>query len=131
MRITNLKDIRAAVWAGIGYLNVKSPGWQKKVNLRRLDLSNPQHCVLGEVFGTYVRGKNALGLTGADSRSSEVAALGFYLPVPLADDGSGRPHPNGSTIIAVQYNRLTAEWRAAYRASLKAQAKPSRLSARA
>jgi hypothetical protein len=102
MRITNLKDVRAAVWAGIGYLNVHRPGWRRKINLEKLDLADPTCCVLGEVYGDYSIGTNALGF-----QPGEAEKFGFYIPNTAATAENPQ---------RAQYQRLTAEWRAAYRA---------------
>ncbi len=103
MRITNLKDIRAAVWAGIGFLDANVPGWRKKINLRRLDLASPKLCVLGEVYGDYSDGADRLGF---EAGSDLAAQLGFVVP----------KIPGTNARDMTLYPRLTAEWRAAYRA---------------
>lgn len=100
MRITNLKDVRAAVWAGIGFLDSQCRDWRDKINLRKLDLKQADKCVLGEVYGTYLKGRRLLDLS-----EEQAKALGFNLP-PV----------NSVEDRIAGFARLTAEWRAAYRA---------------
>lgn len=107
MRITNLKDVRAAVWAGIGYLNVHRPGWRRKIDLDRLNLASGEQCVLGEVYGEFDKGLSTLGL---DLGTAE--ALGFL----------AKKNPDGSR-DSLDYDKLTAEWRVAYRAGQRKAAR--------
>jgi hypothetical protein len=49
-------------------LDHKKPDWFQKVSLSRLDMSNGSHCILGQIFGDYVRGLHFLGI---DDRSNK------------------------------------------------------------
>ncbi len=60
--------------AGIAFLNVVNPKWVKKIDLKKLDLSSTNTCVIGEVFGNYHDGINKMDLD-----SSQAETLGFYL----------------------------------------------------
>lgn len=93
MATVKASNVRAAVWAGIGYLDTHVKGWRKKIDLKKLDLGNPECCVLGEVYGDYDDGKKELGIS--EEKATE---LGFN-----NESGWGMAD-------------LTAEWRAAYKA---------------
>ena len=95
-----VKDVRAAIWRGTGFLDARVPGWRDKINLKKLDLSSPQFCVLGEIYGYYS--------TGIDSLFSEGGNP--------CDYGFELPEKRGAEKASTVYRRMTAEWRAAYRA---------------
>ena len=104
MRV-KISDVRASVWAGIGFLDAHVRGWRKKINLTTLDLSNNRCCVLGEIYGNYF-----VGATQLFGHDSEVAPSDFGFNLV-------------NTYGADSYARLTAEWRAAYRAGQRAAKK--------
>ena len=69
-----LTSIKKRVEAGVAYLNAVQPQWLKKIDIAKLDMGNPNVCVIGEVLGHY--GKiNELGI---DKNSEASIALGFY-----------------------------------------------------
>ncbi len=76
------------VGAGAALLDGRLPGWRDLVDVDRLDLAVCDECVLGQIFGDYSRGVDALGLTQADA-----IQLGFDRA------------PRGS------WNTLTSAWR--------------------
>lgn len=43
-------------------LDEKYPGWDKKVNLRTLQMWDADNCVLAQLYGNYSRGLSAIGL---------------------------------------------------------------------
>lgn len=76
--------------AGMVLLGGKMPGWERRIDLRKLRLSDCYRCVVGQLFRGYFDGKEALGFCdGSD--------YGF--------DGA-------------DYRALTAGWRRAIRARL-------------
>lgn len=48
---------------GVDLLDAEVPTWRDKIDPSRLHLTNCKECVLGQVFGSYEAGLNALGLT--------------------------------------------------------------------
>lgn len=73
--------------AGIAFLNVVRPGWVRKIDLDKLDLSSPKTCVIGEVLGDYYRGRSSLGLSadnGRDSAHKAVTKSGSEITLPIA-----------------------------------------------
>ncbi len=83
--------LKNRVEAGAKFLDVMSPGWEKKIDLSVLDLGLPNTCVLGEIFGNYEDGKDALGIEEAAAEG-----LGFQ----VSGDGVGSA-----------YTRLTNVWK--------------------
>ena len=67
-------------------------GWWRRVRLRSLDLSNPECCVLGQLYRSYIDGKLVLGIEGFQ----DAELLGFDTT------------PSG-------YAQLTDEWKDALR----------------
>lgn len=96
-----LSDVRAAVWAGIGFLDSRVPRWRKKIDLKKLDLRYSDCCVLGELYGDYSEGVDRL--FGGDN--DKAIELGFDVEDYTQDEDADS-----------EYKQLTAEWRAAYRA---------------
>ncbi len=39
------------VAAGAAWLDREAPGWERKINFETLDISDPRHCITGQVFG--------------------------------------------------------------------------------
>jgi hypothetical protein len=46
----------AEIERGIAWLDEVNPDWRDKINLGTLALSSLDHCVLGQVFGSYEEG---------------------------------------------------------------------------
>jgi hypothetical protein len=58
-----------AVKAGAALLDERQPGWYLEIDLPTLRVASCDTCILGQVFGSYLKGTNILGLT--DSGPSE------------------------------------------------------------
>lgn len=73
------KEILARVQRGAELLDEKLPGWERKIDLGTLEISNPCLCVLGQAFGEFTGGLGLLQL-----------GLGFFigLNVLFPDDYS-------------------------------------------
>lgn len=56
-----------AVARGRALLGSNLPGWRKLVNKYRLSMSHAQNCILGQIFGDYDRGLDALNFTRDDA----------------------------------------------------------------
>lgn len=57
------KDFSAQVTAGMSLLDQQRPGWRSEIDLGTLDLGNCQVCVLGQIFGDYEDGLEALDIS--------------------------------------------------------------------
>jgi hypothetical protein len=58
---------RISVQRGMGLLDEKAPpGWRDKVSPPTLDMGDPCHCVLAQVFGDYSQGLRELGISNPD-----------------------------------------------------------------
>lgn len=67
-------DYRERVTRGADLLDGKKPGWHTGIDLVRLNQHAPEHCVLGQLFGSY---RGALKDFGLDD--SAATAHGFRL----------------------------------------------------
>lgn len=98
-------SMAARVKAGIALLNRKRPGWMRSINLRKLDLSQPDlqedgcGCVLAQVYGKYQEGCNILF-----PHSDGSVQHGFEFDY---DDDVIESGQKPSEV----YARLTEEWR--------------------
>jgi hypothetical protein len=48
--MTSVSELRKRVSRGSKLLDRKSPGWERRIKLGRLDLSDPNSCILGQGF---------------------------------------------------------------------------------
>lgn len=48
---------------GTKLLDHVMPNWHKRINIETLDLGNRQFCILGQLYGDYLLGLRALGLS--------------------------------------------------------------------
>lgn len=99
--MTNVPDkVRARVANGIRMLDAYGPpDWRKKINLDRLHIALPTHCVLGQVYGHYEDGLRELEY-GSGIILWNVEAFGFYAPQSLFGLGDA-------------YDMLDAAWQEA------------------
>lgn len=44
------------------FLDLKRPGWLKRIKITKLDMDDPKLCILGQEFGDYHDGLDALGI---------------------------------------------------------------------
>lgn len=64
---------------GAKLLDKARPGWEKDINLQKLQLSNTAQCMLGQLYGDYTEGKGLLA-------SALEAVRATYKTVPESDD---------------------------------------------
>lgn len=69
------KTIDKRVSKGVAWLNRNRKGWLDKIDLNRLNLRDPNTCIIGEVDGDYFE---TFGNTGKKNRKAE--QFGFTLP---------------------------------------------------
>jgi hypothetical protein len=103
-----IDTIQERVSAGARALDALNPGWEDKINLDRLDVANPQLCVLGQLYGEYCDAPSGL-------RDNEIER-GFYANVAEAIDGmSFETYIARAQVIRDQinteYQDLTNSWR--------------------
>ena len=77
------------IQAGVTLLDAKNPGWESEIDLGRLNLRSDVNCVLGQLYGYFQKGKDALGLKitfDAVNRAdwTEIDNHGFHQPT-IAD----------------------------------------------
>ena len=87
-----LETIRAK--AGATLLDIVRPGWADQVSPERLDLSDCQACVLGQLYGNYTEGVEKLFAMAENGTRYTVADRAGFDVVP------------GTT-----YSTLTKAWR--------------------
>lgn len=93
-------DFTEQINNGIALLDSREPNWRDDVDVNTLDLHSLDNCVLGQVFGDYGRGMEAL-FGGERWMYSEVnAEHGFEAP---------ERDENGN-YIARPYADLTEQW---------------------
>lgn len=51
---------------GVALLDEHKPGWRDLVNVNTLDIESLENCILGQVFGGYIKGASALGISSAE-----------------------------------------------------------------
>ena len=57
-------------WKGSALLDACVPGWQNRIDIENLCVSDDKHCMLAQLFGGYLCGARKLGITDG-------ASLGF------------------------------------------------------
>jgi hypothetical protein len=80
-------DAEGRVAEGAVLLDWRMPGWRLLMDIDHLDISDQEWCVLGQLFGDYDTGVDALELTGAGVRFGF-----FYTPGEIAS-------PEGQRIL--------------------------------
>lgn len=71
---------QAAVKRGVALLDSKVYGWREMVDPSILDMNHWERCVLGQVYGTYCRGVEDLGLVYSNEdepHTSDTVSYGF------------------------------------------------------
>lgn len=52
---------------GVARLDTYRPGWRSEIDTDRLDLGSMYDCVLGQLYGSFSKGKDALCLEFGDN----------------------------------------------------------------
>ena len=74
-----MKPLEERVQAGVAFLDEHVPGWQKGVFPDQLRIADCQCCVLGQLYGEYEDGREALAVTTPKSDSTDWAiSHGFF-----------------------------------------------------
>src|SRR6478609_1123816 len=97
-----MSDYTAAVLAGASLLDEKKPGWYNNVDLNTLNVNHVYSCPLGQLFGTYSKGLNAL--FGQFDRPEDGAPFGFFIKFEV-------PKKYDSSYTWGEYQKLTEEWK--------------------
>lgn len=98
-------ESRVAVGAAL--LDQTVPGWWQRVDLETLDICRYNRCVLGQLFGDWIVGLDALFGTmpaGAEWVAAEQA--GFWV-------NEHQPDGECTDVSMPRYAALTEQWRAA------------------
>lgn len=51
-----MSEARRNVLSAISVLDEKRPGWENEIDLDRLDVADPKHCILGQLYGGFAKG---------------------------------------------------------------------------
>jgi hypothetical protein len=90
-------EVAAELRAAVALLDVTVPRWRRVVDPVRLDMTSSTRCVLGQVFGDYLAGRQALvELTGSRSTPGLRAFLGSFPVEPWRAEltrAASRPAP--------------------------------------
>lgn len=62
---------------GVALLDEHNPGWHERIDLGSLRLSTCSGCILGQLYGVYATGLEALGIKTGEKHGFAVAP-GFY-----------------------------------------------------
>jgi len=87
---------------GCAILDAATPGWQDRIDLETLDLSDPCQCILGQLYRTFGMGAIMLKLSW---RETEEAGFAVNVITPTANTAD----------TAERYRQLTDTWRAVLR----------------
>lgn len=55
-------SVEDRVARGVEILDREEPGWVNHLNTDTLDISSLENCVLGQLYGSYGEGREALGI---------------------------------------------------------------------
>jgi len=70
-----------AVAKGAAVMDERKPGWRKRVNLEAFSVASVRSCVLGQCYGSFNAGTEALGLGRVGA-----AELGFIWQIGQVDN---------------------------------------------
>jgi hypothetical protein len=89
--------VAGRVATGLALIYERDPELAELLDPATLDISDPRSCALGQLYGTFDDGLDALGLT-----ICAAAGLGF-----TCEAGDDAP----DEVAGAQFAELTAEWR--------------------
>lgn len=84
------------------FLDVQNPGWYNRIDCASLDIGSGQHCVLGQLYGNFIKGLYALRLfNDGGSILDHIADYGFGSHVAFNDhDRFGQLNEQWREVIA-------------------------------
>lgn len=98
----SVEPVAARVARGVEFLDADSPGWRDQINLKTLNVSTGEKCVLGQVYGNFLPTALRIQESGLScSKLGFVAALDKYAEPPL----------DAVKAFRDAYTDLTREWR--------------------
>ena len=91
----------SVIWVadGVALLDEVWPGWEREIDLNRLDVSDADLCILGQLYGSFTAGLEVLETKAADCIGN------FSMP-------SARFGFNAWSDELPEYDRLTDVWHA-------------------
>ncbi len=66
-----------AVKRGVVLLDSKIKDWRSKINLTWLDMNSSDTCILGQIYGSYYAGCEALGLSRPDTDQGVIDTINY------------------------------------------------------
>lgn len=82
MTTTTLPSVAERVAAGAAYLDQHQPGWDAQIDLDRLNISSACDCVLGQLYGQYLRAPLFDNAESGSDCVDRAAPLGFAFHYP-------------------------------------------------
>lgn len=116
--------IAERVARGAALLDREKPGWAARINERELNLGCCADCILGQVYGDYHRGRDALGLgvepfQWTDKHAAEHGFHHVQRPSVTILDGDWEAALEAeSAALDAEYADLATAWLAEIRARL-------------
>ena len=72
-------SVSEKVRAGAAFLDEINPGWEKRIDLDRLNIAEPGDCILGQLYGSYLQGVHTTQIKNPNQH-------GFYALPGFSDD---------------------------------------------
>jgi hypothetical protein len=64
----DIEDVVSRIPEGMALLDAYDPDWVSKIDLNILDMYDYNHCILGQLFGDYRTGRDALDIASGDGK---------------------------------------------------------------
>jgi hypothetical protein len=71
-----MSRITERVARGAALLDAKRPGWASRIDLVALDITSTSNCILGQLYGWYEEGQDALA--ELDDEGYQISSVGSY-----------------------------------------------------
>jgi hypothetical protein len=118
-----MTTIEERVQRGALLLDAEVPGWARRINEWELDLGQCDQCILGQLYGEYCTGRDALELRSPGPWFDKGAAVhGFHhterREISIYDDGWEEALAQKTAAIDAEYSLLAAAWLLEIRARL-------------
>lgn len=113
--LTTDPAVTAKVQAGSAWMASDRPGWYKQERIRvgHLDMGSGLHCVMGQTYGAYADGLDALCATYPSRMADELASeLGFYVDLDVPNESVANPDDwiRYENTLDDAYQALTNAW---------------------
>ncbi len=103
----SLTKLRGNAACGARFFDRSVPGWHTKIDVEKLDINNTDDCIAGQIYGSYKKAVELLGITKSHSMR-----LGIYLSCSDVAKAEKR-----------QWENLTLAWQHEIKARLEKDAR--------